>query len=86
MEPVSCRITTTNCVTVYEVRTSRVPRALFWRSSLYSMSIFDTRIHQRYVMQTDHIYGYEKDSHNNRTQQQNRYDNNVRPCITGHPA
>ena len=57
-------------VTVYEVRTSRVPHALFWHSSLHSMSTFHTRISQRYVMKTDDICGYEKDSYNNRTQQQ----------------
>ena len=42
-------------VTVYKVRISRVPCALSWRSSLFSMSTFHTRISQRYVMQTDEI-------------------------------
>jgi hypothetical protein len=37
-------------VTVHGVRTSRVPRALSWRSSFHSMSTFQTRIHQRYVI------------------------------------
>jgi hypothetical protein len=37
-------------VTVYEVGTSRVPRALFWCSSLTSMSTFYLYRHQRYVM------------------------------------
>jgi hypothetical protein len=37
-------------VTVHGVGTSRVPRALSWRSSLHSMSTFWTRVHHRYVM------------------------------------
>jgi hypothetical protein len=37
-------------VTVHGVGTSRVPRALSWRSSLHFMSTFQTRIHHRYFM------------------------------------
>jgi hypothetical protein len=37
-------------VTVYEERTLRVPRVLFWCSSLTSLSTFYPHQHQRYVM------------------------------------
>jgi hypothetical protein len=41
---------TSQVVTVYGVRTSRVPRVLSLCSSLHSLSTFPTGIHQRYVM------------------------------------